>query len=131
MARAALDWTQHDLAKASGVSWRTITRFEAGDSVLPTRVQKLRHLFQQVGVLFVESGDLAGAVVPPRRGCTSRSSSRFKLTHFVSEVSLGSTRAQAELEHRPANAVERLSAGKEAAHENVHRGCVRQQERAA
>ncbi|HEX8365708.1 MAG TPA: helix-turn-helix domain-containing protein [Allosphingosinicella sp.] len=65
MARAALDWTQHDLAKASGVSWRTITRFEAGESVLPARVQKLRHAFEAAGVLFVNSGRLSGGVVPP------------------------------------------------------------------
>lgn len=39
MARAALDWSQSDLAGASGVSWRTITRFEAGETILPTRVQ--------------------------------------------------------------------------------------------
>ncbi|HZF96084.1 MAG TPA: helix-turn-helix transcriptional regulator [Allosphingosinicella sp.] len=66
MARAALDWTQHDLAKASGVSWRTITRFEAGESVLPARVQKLQQAFQVEGVQFVEDGPLRGGVVPPR-----------------------------------------------------------------
>ena len=26
MARAGLDWTQHDLAAAAGISWRTIAR---------------------------------------------------------------------------------------------------------
>jgi transcriptional regulator with XRE-family HTH domain len=68
MARAALDWSQHDLAKASGVSWRTISRFEAGESVLPARVQKLRHALEEQGVLFVDNGPLLGAVVPPRTG---------------------------------------------------------------
>jgi transcriptional regulator with XRE-family HTH domain len=67
MARAALDWTRRDLAEASGVSLRTISRFEAGESVLPARVQKLRHAFEGQGVLFVDSGHLAGAVVPPRQ----------------------------------------------------------------
>jgi transcriptional regulator with XRE-family HTH domain len=66
MARAALDWSQHDLAKASGVSWRTISRFEAGESVLPARVQKLRHALEGQGVLFVDSGSMAGGVIPPR-----------------------------------------------------------------
>jgi DNA-binding XRE family transcriptional regulator len=66
MARAALDWTQHDLAKASGVSWRTITRFEAGESVLPARVQKLRDAFEAAGVLFMDSGRFAGGVAPPQ-----------------------------------------------------------------
>jgi len=66
MARAALDWSQHDLAKASGVSWRTITRFEGGESVLPARVRKLRNAFEIEGVLFIDSGRLGGGVVPPR-----------------------------------------------------------------
>ena len=66
MARAALDWSRDDLVAASGVSWRTITRFEAGESVLPARVQKLRHALEGHGVLFIDSGRLAGGVIPPR-----------------------------------------------------------------
>jgi transcriptional regulator with XRE-family HTH domain len=65
MARAALDWSQRDLAQASGVSARTVIRYEAGEPVLPARVQKLRAAFLGVGVLFIESGHLAGGVVPP------------------------------------------------------------------
>ena len=65
MARAALDWTQHDLAKASGVSWRTITRFEAGESVLPGRVQKLRAAFEAEQISFVDSGPMTGGIIPP------------------------------------------------------------------
>jgi transcriptional regulator with XRE-family HTH domain len=66
MARAALDWSQRDLAAASGVSARTVIRFEAGESVLPVRVQALRQALQAKGVLFIESGRFDGAVVPPR-----------------------------------------------------------------
>jgi transcriptional regulator with XRE-family HTH domain len=66
MARAALDWSQRDLAAASGVSWRTIARYEAGESVLPRQLQKLRHAFEAAGVLFLDGGRLAGGVVPPR-----------------------------------------------------------------
>jgi predicted transcriptional regulator len=65
MARAGLDWTQHDLAAAAGVSWRTVARFEGGESVLTARVQKLRHALESEGVRFIDSGNLAGAVVPP------------------------------------------------------------------
>ena len=65
MARAALDWSQRDLAKASGISARTVIRFEAGQSVLPARVQKLRQAFETEGVLFIESGRLAGGIIPP------------------------------------------------------------------
>ena len=66
MARAALEWSQRDLAAAAAVSWRTILRFEAGESVLPPRVQAMRHAFETKGVLFVDSGHLAGGVIPPR-----------------------------------------------------------------
>jgi transcriptional regulator with XRE-family HTH domain len=66
MARAALDWTREDLATASGVSLRTIARFEAGETVLPARLQKLRHALEANGILFVDSGHFTGAVVPPK-----------------------------------------------------------------
>jgi DNA-binding XRE family transcriptional regulator len=65
MARAALDWSQHDLAKASGVSWRTISRFEAGESILPKRVHALREAFEAARVVFIDSGRFAGGVLPP------------------------------------------------------------------
>jgi transcriptional regulator with XRE-family HTH domain len=67
MARAALDWTQHDLAAASGISWRTAARFEAGESVLPPRVQAMRGSFEGMGIHFIDHGRLAGGVVPPRQ----------------------------------------------------------------
>jgi len=65
MARAALDWTQSDLAAASGVSWRTISRFEAGEAVLPARVKAMRHALEREGVLFIDNGRMAGGVIPP------------------------------------------------------------------
>jgi transcriptional regulator with XRE-family HTH domain len=68
MARTALDWTRQDLAAASGVSERTIARFESGQSVLPARVTALRHAFEAKGVLFIDSGHLVGGVIPSRTG---------------------------------------------------------------
>lgn len=65
MARAALNWSQQDLAKASGVSARTIIRFEVGEPVLPARVTALRHAFEAQGVLFIDNGRMAGGVIPP------------------------------------------------------------------
>jgi transcriptional regulator with XRE-family HTH domain len=66
MARAALDWSQQELAKASGVSARTVIRYEAGEQVLPTRVSALRDAIEAQGVLFINGGPMAGAVIPPR-----------------------------------------------------------------
>jgi len=65
MARPALGWTLNYLA-ASGVSRRTIARFEARESVLPPRVQKLREAIETYGILFIDSGHLAGGVIPSR-----------------------------------------------------------------
>lgn len=65
MARAALGWTLDDLAAASGVSRRTIARFEAGETVLPARVQKMRDALEARGCVFIESGGFEGGVVPP------------------------------------------------------------------
>jgi transcriptional regulator with XRE-family HTH domain len=65
MARAALGWSLDDLAGASGVSRRTIARFEAGETVLPVKVLKMRTAIETKGVRFVDSGSLAGGVIPP------------------------------------------------------------------
>ena len=65
MARAALDWSQRDLADASGVSWRTILRFETGEEVMPARVKAMRHALETEGVLFIDNGRMAGGVIPP------------------------------------------------------------------
>jgi transcriptional regulator with XRE-family HTH domain len=66
MARAALGWTLDDLATASGVSRRTVARFEAGELVLAARVQKLRQAFEATGILFVDDGPMAGGVIPTK-----------------------------------------------------------------
>ena len=68
MARAALDWSQRDLAKASGVSARTVIRYEAGESILSPQVQRLRKSFEENGIVFIEYGAMAGGVVPPPMG---------------------------------------------------------------
>lgn len=65
MARAALDWSQADLAKAASVSARSVIRYEAGEGLLPSRVQALQRALEQHGVVFVEGGPMDGAVVPP------------------------------------------------------------------
>lgn len=68
MARAALDWSLAELSAASGVSKRTILRFEKGVSVLPETVKAVRHAFEKEGVLFVDNGRMTGGVIPPREG---------------------------------------------------------------
>ena len=65
MARAALRWTLDDLASASGVARRTIARYEAGHFIMPEGVSAIRRAFEDTGVQFIDSGKLAGGIVPP------------------------------------------------------------------
>jgi DNA-binding XRE family transcriptional regulator len=60
MARAALDWSREDLAKAAGVHRNTIANFEtevyAGD---PETILKLQRAFEKAGIEFT-NGDAPG-----------------------------------------------------------------------
>ena len=65
MARAALDWSIADLADAAALDRLCVKRFEAGDPLLPFKVEALRAAFEAQGVRFLMSGPFEGAVVPP------------------------------------------------------------------
>jgi DNA-binding XRE family transcriptional regulator len=66
MARAALQWSLHEAAKAAGVSYRTILRFEKEQrDVQPDLIAALRRAYEAAGVRFLDAGPDAGAVVPP------------------------------------------------------------------
>lgn len=66
MARAALGWARDRLGLNAGITGRTVARYEDGETVAPESVQAMRRAFEAAGVLFVDDGKLAGAVVPPR-----------------------------------------------------------------
>jgi transcriptional regulator with XRE-family HTH domain len=66
MARAALQWSLHDAARAAGVSYRTILRFEKEQrDVQPELIAELRRAYQGAGVRFIEHGSDQSGVVPP------------------------------------------------------------------
>lgn len=66
MARAALSWSWDNLAQASGVSRRTIAKFEGGGSILPENVEALRATFVREGIEFVNGGKRAGVTYTRR-----------------------------------------------------------------
>jgi transcriptional regulator with XRE-family HTH domain len=67
MARAALQWSLDEAAKAAGVSYRTIFRLENEQrDVQAEKVAAIRRAFEAAGVLFLDEGPDAGGVVPPR-----------------------------------------------------------------
>lgn len=68
MARTALGWSAADLAKAAGVGYATVARFETGERVKDAYVAKLRQAIEREGVVFIERGAHVGGVVPPLEG---------------------------------------------------------------
>jgi transcriptional regulator with XRE-family HTH domain len=66
MARAALQWSLDETAKAAGVSYRTIFRLENEQrDIQPEKVAAIRRAFEAVGARFLDHGADAGGVVPP------------------------------------------------------------------
>jgi len=66
MARAALEWSLEDAAKAAGVSRRTVLRFERYHrDVKPELIEAVRRAYEGAGVRFLDTGSNAGGVVPP------------------------------------------------------------------
>ena len=67
-ARALLDWTQPDLAKATGLSAVTIRAFEKGGEMRESNRTLLRFTFERAGVDFIpENGGGAGVRLRERK----------------------------------------------------------------
>jgi transcriptional regulator with XRE-family HTH domain len=61
MARAALDWSTTDLARAANVGVNSVNRFETGRDSRISTVEKLRSALEAAGVVFIaENGGGAG-----------------------------------------------------------------------
>ena len=61
MARAALDWSTTDLARAANVGVNSVNRFETGRDARISTVEKLRSALEAAGVVFIaENGGGAG-----------------------------------------------------------------------
>lgn len=66
MARAALQWSLDETAKAAGVSYRTIFRLENEQrDIQAGKVAAIRRCLEAAGARFLDEGPNAGAVVPP------------------------------------------------------------------
>jgi DNA-binding transcriptional regulator YiaG len=68
-ARGLLQWTQPQLATASGVHGRTVSHFES-EVVVPRRasLRVMRVAFEAAGVIFVEETSDGGPGVRLRKG---------------------------------------------------------------
>ncbi|WP_010162588.1 helix-turn-helix transcriptional regulator [Sphingomonas sp. PAMC 26617] len=59
MARAALEWSQQQLADAAAVRQTTVSDYERGGDARRSTVQKLRAAMEQAGVVFVGAGEVS------------------------------------------------------------------------
>jgi transcriptional regulator with XRE-family HTH domain len=67
-ARALLDWTQPDLAKAAGIALATLKRFEKGYRVPTDRtLAKVFRVLKKAGVEFDDDGRRLGVSISGRR----------------------------------------------------------------
>ena len=64
MARAGLDLTLAGVARLSGVTAMTISRFERGANVQRETVEQLRARFVEAGVEFIDGAESVGVRVP-------------------------------------------------------------------
>ena len=54
MARAALGWGVRDLAAKAGIAGNTVSRFENGSDALGETLRKIRRVFEEAGITFID-----------------------------------------------------------------------------
>jgi transcriptional regulator with XRE-family HTH domain len=60
-ARALLNWSRADLARATGLSGNTLANIETGASTpLAVTLLRIQHALEKAGVGFIENGDGPG-----------------------------------------------------------------------
>ena len=59
MARAALNWSNPDLAAAAKVGVNTVSRFEQGGDARRSSLEAIRRAFEGAGVVFLGHGEVS------------------------------------------------------------------------
>ena len=57
MARAALQWSQTDLASAANLRQETVSNFESGHEARVSTSRAIRAVFEAQGVIFISAGE--------------------------------------------------------------------------
>ena len=57
MARAALKWSNLDLATKAGISTGPLTRLEKGEDVQARTLRAIENVFKEAGIEFIEEDD--------------------------------------------------------------------------
>lgn len=64
MARAALQWSLHDWAKAAAVSRMTCARFELGENIAEESKEKMQTALIDAGADFIHRAGRVGVTIP-------------------------------------------------------------------
>lgn len=64
MARVGLKWTTDDLAEKASVGRMTVARFERGDNVAESSIDKMRDALVNGGADFTRKSGKVGVAVP-------------------------------------------------------------------
>jgi transcriptional regulator with XRE-family HTH domain len=57
LARTALGWSAVRLARAAGLSWNSVARFERGGSMRPSTVETIQRTLEKAGVIFIDANE--------------------------------------------------------------------------
>lgn len=60
-ARALLNWSAADLAKAAGLGSATVRRFESSQTVQAESIDAMRRALESAGVIFIDQGKRSAA----------------------------------------------------------------------
>jgi transcriptional regulator with XRE-family HTH domain len=60
MARAALNWTLRDFEAKTGVNKNTISRYEAGGSILSDTLERIERVLKAEGIVFIDEDEQLG-----------------------------------------------------------------------
>jgi len=64
MARTGLRWTTDDLARQAHVGRMTVARFERGDTVVDSSIEKMKAALEAAGADFTRKAGKVGVAVP-------------------------------------------------------------------
>ena len=67
MARAALEWTVEELTRRTGLTTKTIHRYEHGENATIETLEKIKAAFEAEGVTWIPENGGPATVRPPRR----------------------------------------------------------------
>lgn len=58
-ARAILGWSMAELAQAASVGVMTVNRFEGGEAIRDSSIEKIASAFTSAGIAFIATGDVS------------------------------------------------------------------------